>query len=69
VQVLAYVMSNGYLHREIREKGGAYGGGARQSRDGVLACYSYRDPNTLATIEHFHGAIKWATEGAFTGEV
>ncbi len=38
-----------YLHKEIREKGGAYGSGCKYSADGYLAFYSYRDPNHLQT--------------------
>lgn len=37
-------MNNVVLHKEIREKGGAYGGGCKMG-DGVLHFFSYRDPN------------------------
>lgn len=39
-------MSNEILHREIREKGGAYGSGCRVG-DGVINFFSYRDPNLM----------------------
>lgn len=58
--VLAGVLRNGFLHREIREKGGAYGGGATQ--DNGLASfkfYSYRDPRCKDTIEDFQRGIHW----------
>ena len=43
--ILGGVLRNGFLHRAIREQGGAYGGGASQD-SGVAAFrfYSYRDP-------------------------
>ena len=45
-------MSNDALHKEIREKGGAYGGGCR-SGDGVINFFSYRDPNLHKTLNAF----------------
>ncbi len=49
--ILAAYLRNGFLHSAIREKGGAYGGGA--SYDGN-ACsfrfYSYRDPRLAETF-------------------
>eukprot|EP01127_Copromyxa_protea_P016926 TRINITY_DN5118_c0_g1_i1.p1 TRINITY_DN5118_c0_g1~~TRINITY_DN5118_c0_g1_i1.p1 ORF type:complete len:1008 (-),score=294.23 TRINITY_DN5118_c0_g1_i1:45-3068(-) len=68
LQVLAHIMTNAYLHREIREKGGAYGGGASSGTHGCVAFYSYRDPHNLATLEHFENAIKWAAAGEFDEE-
>jgi Zn-dependent M16 (insulinase) family peptidase len=56
-------MSTHFLHREIREKGGAYGGGARYDPiNGVFSFWSYRDPpsslkNTLTTYDK---ALDWA---------
>jgi len=39
---------NTLLHREIREKGGAYGSGIRVDRlNGIANIFSYRDPNTV----------------------
>jgi len=35
-------MTAKYLHGEIREKGGAYGGGARMGGGGLFSFYSYR---------------------------
>lgn len=39
---MAALLRNKYLHREIREKGGAYGGGAKTDSHGALTFYSYR---------------------------
>lgn len=57
------------MHREIREKGGAYGGFAHSGSHGCFAFYSYRDPNTLSTIEQFQKAVAWASSGSFDEEV
>jgi Zn-dependent M16 (insulinase) family peptidase len=58
--VLGGVLRNGYLHRTIREQGGAYGGGASQD-SGIAAFrfYSYRDPRLAETLGDFDGAIDW----------
>lgn len=60
LSVLAGVLSNGYLHKAIREQGGAYGGGASyDSANGIFRFYSYRDPNLNKTFEAFQKAIEW----------
>jgi len=65
--LLGQVLSTCYLHREIREKGGAYGGGATASAVGGLFSFSsYRDPRTLETLDTFAEAIAWAVKGEFT---
>jgi Zn-dependent M16 (insulinase) family peptidase len=59
VQVLAAVLRNQYLHAEIREKGGAYGGGASyDAANGLFRLYSYRDPELLKTFSVFDGALE-----------
>ncbi len=58
--VLGPLLRNGYLHRAIREQGGAYGGGA--SQDSANACFrffSYRDPRHVATLRDFAASIAW----------
>ncbi|KAI9224276.1 peptidase M16C associated-domain-containing protein [Blastocladiella britannica] len=53
-----------FLHREVREKGGAYGGGAsHDGREGVFVMYSYRDPRSLGTIADFDRAVAWLASG------
>ena len=42
LKILARLMTAKFLHTEIREKGGAYGGGARLSYGGIFTLYSYR---------------------------
>tara|TARA_R110002110_G_scaffold415561_1_gene650731 strand:+ start:26675 stop:29626 length:2952 start_codon:yes stop_codon:yes gene_type:complete len=58
--VLGGVMRNGFLHRAIREQGGAYGGGASQD-SGIAAFrfYSYRDPRLEETLHDFDASISW----------
>ncbi len=58
--VLGGVLRNGFLHRAIREQGGAYGGGASQD-SGIAAFkfYSYRDPRLAETLDDFDTAIDW----------
>lgn len=53
LRVLSKLITSLYLHPEIREKGGAYGGGATLSSDGIFAFYSYRDPNSTRTLDLF----------------
>ncbi|KAI7863857.1 peptidase M16C associated-domain-containing protein [Spinellus fusiger] len=67
LQLLSSLMTNHYLHREIREKNGAYGGGARYSgNNGLFSFYSYRDPNTLTTLDTYRSAIEWVAQQSFT---
>lgn len=42
LKILASLMTAKFLHTEIREKGGAYGGGAKISHNGIFTFYSYR---------------------------
>lgn len=59
LRVLAKLLTAKYLHPEIREKQGAYGGGAKITENGVFSFYSYRDPQTLKTLDIFDNASKW----------
>lgn len=52
--VLGTLLSNTFLHKEIREKGGAYGSGCSVSpMKGVMNMWSYRDPNILETLDTY----------------
>ncbi len=63
--VLGGVLRNGYLHRTIREQGGAYGGGASQdSSSGVFRFYSYRDPRMSETLTDFDDSLQWLFDQA-----
>ena len=60
LRVLAKLVSSKYLHAQIREKGGAYGGGATSNpSSGVFSFYSYRDPNCTQTLEAFDSSTDW----------
>ncbi|WP_169392449.1 MULTISPECIES: insulinase family protein [Psychrobacter] len=60
LMVLAPYLRNGYLHSAIREKGGAYGGGAGYDANAcAFKFFSYRDPNFEATFAHFEQSIDW----------
>lgn len=61
--VLGGILRNGFLHRAIREQGGAYGGGATQdSSVGAFKFYSYRDPRLEGTYDDFAASIDWLLE-------
>lgn len=61
--VLGGFLRNGFLHRSIREQGGAYGGGASQdSNIAAFRFYSYRDPRLLETLGDFDQSINWLLE-------
>lgn len=67
LQILAQLLTHKHLHHEIREKGGAYGGGAFSSPlGGIFGYYSYRDPNPLNTLAIIKDAGKWARDREWT---
>lgn len=58
--VLGPFLRNGYLHRAIRETGGAYGGGASHDSDTAsFRFFSYRDPRLSGTLDDFDASIAW----------
>ena len=58
--VLAGFLRNGFLHRSIREQGGAYGGGAtHDAASASFRFYSYRDPRLSETINDFDASVQW----------
>jgi Zn-dependent M16 (insulinase) family peptidase len=60
LMVLGPYLTNGFLHRSIREQGGAYGGGASYSpSSGAMRFYSYRDPRLADTLTDFDRATTW----------
>lgn len=61
--VLGDFLRNGYLHRAIREQGGAYGSGAGQdSADAAFRFFSYRDPRLTETLDDFDKSVQWLLE-------
>lgn len=68
LRILSKLISSVYLHPEVREKGGAYGGGAKLSTDGVFSFFSYRDPNSTRTLEVFDGTYDFLKKNGFSQE-
>jgi presequence protease len=58
LDMMTSLLSVNFLHKEVREKGGAYGSGLGHN-DGVLSFYSYRDPNVRHTLQAFASARDW----------
>ncbi|HEV2415659.1 MAG TPA: insulinase family protein [Candidatus Dormibacteraeota bacterium] len=67
--VLANYLRDTFLHRELREKGGAYGGFASAGIfSGTFYFGSYRDPNIIRTYDVFDQAVRWVTDGEIEAE-
>lgn len=63
--VLGGFLRNGFLHRTIREQGGAYGGGANQdNHSAAFRFYSYRDPRLTDTLNDFDAVLDWLQSGS-----
>ena len=58
--VLGPFLRNGFLHRVIREQGGAYGAGAGYNADtAAFRFFSYRDPHLVQTLTEFDNSLAW----------
>lgn len=69
LRVLARFIKNGFLHRAIREEGGAYGGGASYDHNGgIFRFFSYRDPRLMDTLADFDKSIAWLLESNHDAE-
>ncbi|KAF2645935.1 hypothetical protein P280DRAFT_132242 [Massarina eburnea CBS 473.64] len=69
LEILAQLLTHKHLHHEIREKGGAYGGGAySRSLGGLFGMYSYRDPNPQNTMNIMAEAGQWARDNTWTAQ-
>ncbi|MBM4312757.1 MAG: hypothetical protein FJ122_02425 [Deltaproteobacteria bacterium] len=67
--VLARQLSNGYLYRQIRVQGGAYGGSCRyEPLGGLFAFLSYRDPHLTETLAVYHDAVEAAMQNPIAQE-
>ena len=57
--VLAAFLGGDLLQRAVRERGGAYGAGARYcARSCTVRMFSYRDPRLAGTLRDFEGALE-----------
>ncbi|KAF2740419.1 hypothetical protein EJ04DRAFT_572254 [Polyplosphaeria fusca] len=69
LEILAQLLTHKHLHHEIREKGGAYGGGAyARGLGGLFGMYSYRDPNPQNTMKIMSEAGEWARDRTWTAQ-
>jgi presequence protease len=60
MMVLGPYLRNGFLHRALREQGGAYGGGAGYDGNAcAFRFHSYRDPRLAETFDDFQASIDW----------
>jgi Zn-dependent M16 (insulinase) family peptidase len=67
--VLSKILRSLYLHREIREKGGAYGGFAIYTgEDGLFSFASYRDPHIVNTLKVYDNAVDFIRSSNYTEE-
>ncbi len=65
--IISKLLRSRYLHREIREKGGAYGGFALYNpEDGLFCLASYRDPHIVTTLQVFENAGQFIRSGSFS---
>ncbi|MBW2476859.1 MAG: insulinase family protein [Deltaproteobacteria bacterium] len=70
LHVLSKLLRANFLHREVREKGGAYGGLAGYSPEGgLLSLLSYRDPQLARTLDVYRQAVDWACHEKFSQEM
>ena len=69
LSVISKMLRSLYLHREIREKGGAYGGFAMySSEEGIFSFGSYRDPNIRRTLNVYQNACDFIINGEYTDD-
>jgi Zn-dependent M16 (insulinase) family peptidase len=69
LSVIGKILRSMYLHREIREKGGAYGGFAIYNpEDGLFGFGSYRDPHIVATLKTYAAAAEFIRGRSYSEE-
>ena len=69
LSVVSHLMNNAFLHTAIREKGGAYGGGAKTSSlKGCFSFYSYKDPHLFSTVQSYEICSKYIEDGLFSDQ-
>lgn len=69
MSLIGRMLQSLFIHREVREKGGAYGGYAQyNSEDGIFGFASYRDPHIVGTLAAFKEAATFIRSGRYTDE-
>jgi hypothetical protein len=67
LSVISKILRSLFLHREIREKGGAYGGFAiYNTEEGIFSFGSYRDPHIARTLDVYDNACEYIMKGEYT---
>ncbi|MDT8379699.1 MAG: insulinase family protein [Desulfotignum sp.] len=65
--VISKILRSLFLHREIREKGGAYGGFAiYNTEEGIFSFGSFRDPHITRTLDVYDKACEYIMKGDYT---
>ncbi len=69
LSVIGKMLRSLFLHREIREKGGAYGGFSMYNPEDGLFCFgSYRDPHIVSTLKVYANAGAFIKSGKYGNE-
>ena len=69
LSVISRILRSMYLHREIREKGGAYGGFSLYNPEDGLFCFaSYRDPHIVSTLNVYKKAADFICSDQYRQE-
>jgi Zn-dependent M16 (insulinase) family peptidase len=69
LSVISKILRSMYLHREIREKGGAYGGFSIYNPEDGLFCFgSYRDPHVISTLKVYQQAADFIRSSSYDEE-
>ena len=69
LSVISKILRLQFLHKEIREKGGAYGGFAvSNGEDGIFSMASYRDPHIVNTLNVFDRVTDYILTGSYSEE-
>ncbi len=67
--VISKILRALFLHREIREKGGAYGGFSLYNVENGLFCFaSYRDPRIVNTLKVYQAACRFIRSNGYDQE-
>lgn len=62
------LLESKYLHKLIREQGGAYGSSVGLDSEGMLFMSSYRDPNLEKTYQNFFKGVQSLLSDEFSNE-
>lgn len=55
LKVIGQISTFDYLWNEVRVKGGSYGTGMNIASNGIVTCYSYRDPDPSRSLKVYEG--------------